>query len=119
MQHYEKLSRKYKYRMKQKYQEDPFAFIVLWSLFFSAVFLVFAFRGLIAATFMSKIDTSNEIIQNESANATNDVADNSTATADNQIEAENNATVSADDSVDNSTNNTADNSIDEFQNTVE
>ena len=83
MQNYEKLSRKYKYRMKQKYQEDPFAFIVLWSLFFSAVFMIFAFRGLIAATFMSKIDVSNEITQNEINNEINNTvnitADNSTA----------------------------------------
>jgi len=41
--------------MKQKYREDPFAFIVLWALFFSAVFLIFAFRGLIAVQFMRKI----------------------------------------------------------------
>lgn len=42
--------------MKRKYREDPFAFIVLWALFFSAVFLVFAFRGLIAVQFMRKIN---------------------------------------------------------------
>jgi len=42
--------------MKRKYQQDPFAFIVLWSLFFSAIFLIFAFRGLIAVQFMRKIN---------------------------------------------------------------
>lgn len=44
------------YRMKQKYREDPFAFMVLWALFFSAIFLVFAFRGLIAVQFMRKVN---------------------------------------------------------------
>ena len=65
MRRYEKLSRKYKYRMKQKYAEDPFAFLVLWSLFFSAIFLIFAFRGLIAAMFMPKVDVSDQSIVNE------------------------------------------------------
>lgn len=51
--------------MKQKYAEDPFAFLIMWSLFFSAIFLIFAFRGLIAAIFMPKIDVSNEPIVNE------------------------------------------------------
>lgn len=32
--------------------------MVLWALFFSAIFLVFAFRGLIATSFMKKIDVS-------------------------------------------------------------
>lgn len=49
-------TRRYAYRMKQKYREDPFAFIVLWALFFSAIFLVFAFRGLIAVQFMRKVN---------------------------------------------------------------
>jgi len=51
--------------MKQKYAEDPFAFLMLWSLFFSAIFLVFAFRGLIAAIFMPKVDVSDQPIVNE------------------------------------------------------
>ena len=46
----------YARQMKRKYQEDPFAFMVLWALFFSAIFLVFAFRGLIAVQFMRKIN---------------------------------------------------------------
>jgi len=81
MSRFEKLGRKYKYRMRQKYQEDPFAFIVLWSLFFSAVFLIFAFRGLIAATFMPKIDVSDEIADNE---ITNEVNQENNSTTDNQ-----------------------------------
>lgn len=78
MSRFEKIGRKYKYRMRQKYQEDPFAFIVLWSLFFSAVFLIFAFRGLIAATFMSKIDVSNETPDNEITNEVNQETNNTT-----------------------------------------
>ncbi len=69
--------------MKQKYQEDPFAFIVLWSLFFSAVFLVFAFRGLIAATFMSRIDVSKESSQNE---ITNTISNEAEANSTNEIQ---------------------------------
>lgn len=67
--------------MKQKYTEDPFAFLVLWSLFFSAIFLIFAFRGLIAAVFMSKIDVSDQPIANEEMADTNtqNLIDNSPA----------------------------------------
>jgi hypothetical protein len=42
--------------IKRKYQEDPFASIVLWGLFFGAVFMIFAFRGLIATAFLPKVD---------------------------------------------------------------
>lgn len=102
MRSYEKLSRKYKYRMKQKYQEDPFAFLVLWSLFFSAVFLIFAFRGLIAATFMHKIDVSNESIQNEITNEANNTIEN---TANNLVN--NSANTTTENQTDNSTNTSA------------
>jgi len=54
-----KYSRQYDYRMGRKYRQDPFAFIILWALFFSAIFLIFAFRGLIAANFIKKIDVDN------------------------------------------------------------
>ena len=59
--------RRYAYRMRHKYKQDPFAFIILWVLFFSAIFLVFAFRGLIAISFMKKvdIDTSKTTIVEE------------------------------------------------------
>ena len=42
--------------MQYKYRQDPFAFIVLWALFFSAIFLIFAFRGLISSAFVTRID---------------------------------------------------------------
>ena len=109
MRSYEKLSRKYKYRMKQKYQEDPFAFLVLWSLFFSAIFLIFAFRGLIAATFMHKIDVSNEAIQNEVNNTTDNTLDNQT-----------NPPAGSDETPANTSDNTpVDNSTNETQNTLQ
>src|SRR4030042_4031489 len=53
----EQYSRRYAYKVRHKYRQDPFAFMVLWALFFSAIFLIFAFRGLIAVTFMREIDT--------------------------------------------------------------
>ncbi|OGB75419.1 hypothetical protein A2810_01185 [candidate division Kazan bacterium RIFCSPHIGHO2_01_FULL_49_10] len=56
MSYLKRHSQKYAYQMKRKYREDPFAFLVLWALFFSAIFLVFAFRGLIAVQFMRKIN---------------------------------------------------------------
>lgn len=99
--------------MRQKYQEDPFAFLVLWSLFFSAVFLIFAFRGLIAATFMHKIDVSNEPIQNEittnvSNNTVNITTDNSTSNSVNNFTT--NSAKPTTNQTDNSTNSPANNS---------
>ena len=67
-----KYSRRYAYKMRHKYRRDPFAFIVLWVLFFSAIFLIFSFRGLIAVSFMKKVDIdqskviTEEIIDGES-----------------------------------------------------
>ncbi|MEA1910026.1 MAG: hypothetical protein U9M89_03330 [Patescibacteria group bacterium] len=52
--------RNYTRRINRKYQQDPFAFLILWSLFFSAIFLVFAFRGLIASVFIPQIDITNK-----------------------------------------------------------
>jgi len=46
------------YKVRYKYKQDPFAFLVLWALFLSAIFLIFAFRGLIAVSFMKKVDLS-------------------------------------------------------------
>lgn len=62
MSRIKKQARQYAYRMGRKYRQDPFAFIILWALFFSAIFLIFAFRGLIAANFIKKIDIDNSFI---------------------------------------------------------
>ena len=61
--------RRYAYKMRYKYKQDPFAFVVLWVLFLSTIFLVFAFRGLIAVSFMKTIDidTSKTTIIEEDA----------------------------------------------------
>ena len=120
MRKFEKLSRKYKYQVRQKYQQDPFAFLVLWSLFFSAVFLIFAFRGLIAATFMHKIGVSNEILLNDTASTTDNATDNSANTVDNQTNpsADNTATPSNNTS-NNTTDNSVNNSANEVQNTAQ
>ncbi|MBU1082883.1 hypothetical protein KKE14_00340 [Patescibacteria group bacterium] len=53
-----KYGRRYAYKVRHKYRQDPFAFLILWALFLSAIFLIFAFRGLIAVNFMKKIDLS-------------------------------------------------------------
>jgi len=68
-------ARRYAYKMGRKYRQDPFAFIVLWALFFSAIFLIFAFRGLIATSFMKKIDVNNSITVSDK-NITDTVEEN-------------------------------------------
>jgi hypothetical protein len=119
MRKFEKLSRKYKYQVRQKYQQDPFAFLVLWSLFFSAVFLIFAFRGLIAATFMHKIGVSNELLSNEITNTDNAI-DNSANAVDNQTNSPaNNTETPADNTSNNTTDNLVNNSANEVQNTIQ
>jgi len=67
------------YKMKYKYRQDPLAFLVLWALFFSAVFLIFAFRGLIAINFMKKIDINSVVSNSENtvSNEVNNTIDNS------------------------------------------
>ena len=109
MRKFEKLSRKYKYQVRQKYQQDPFAFLVLWSLFFSAVFFIFAFRGLIAAVFMHKIDVSNESIQNEITNeAVNETNNTVNITPNNSVSSSvDNSVDTTIDQTNNSTNTTA------------
>lgn len=70
--------RRYAYKMRYKYKQDPFAFIVLWVLFFSTIFLVFAFRGLIAVSFMKKmdIDTSRTTVIEEEIDKENNLESN-------------------------------------------
>ena len=60
MNRYRRPRRYPSYKVNKKYREDPFAFLVLWSLFFSVIFLVFAFRGLIASVFIPKTDVTDE-----------------------------------------------------------
>lgn len=65
-------SRRTAYKVRYKYRQDPFAFLVLWALFISAIFLIFAFRGLIAVNFVKKIDLSPVANENISASQTED-----------------------------------------------
>lgn len=78
MNYLKRHSQRYAYQMKRKYREDPFAFLVLWALFFSAVFLVFAFRGLIAVQFMRKIGIDeNAHLRTEDLSISNTAAEQS------------------------------------------
>ncbi len=52
-------ARRYGYKLKQRFREDPFSTLVLYALFFSAIFLIFAFRGLIATIFIKPIGIIN------------------------------------------------------------
>jgi len=51
--------RRYGYKTKQRFREDPFSVMILYALFFSAIFLIFAFRGLIATIFIKPIGIIN------------------------------------------------------------
>lgn len=52
-------ARRYGYRVKKRFREDPFSVIVLYALFFSLFFLIFAFRGLIATVFIKPLGIIN------------------------------------------------------------
>lgn len=52
-------ARRYGYRVRQRFREDPFSVIVLYALFFSLLFLIFAFRGLIATVFIKPLGVIN------------------------------------------------------------
>lgn len=52
-------ARRYGYRVKKRFREDPFSVIVLYALFFSLIFLIFAFRGLIATIFIKPLGIIN------------------------------------------------------------
>lgn len=73
--------RRYANKMRYKYRQDPFAFIVLWALFFSAIFLIFAFRGLLAVSFMKKIDIS-QTQNNTASNIVNSIIEENNNTVD-------------------------------------
>lgn len=70
-------ARRYGYRVKKRFREDPFSVIVLYALFFSLFFLVFAFRGLIATVFIKPLGIINPSaettqIDNTATNTTTD-----------------------------------------------
>lgn len=70
-------ARRYGYRLKKRFREDPFSVIVLYALFFSLIFLIFAFRGLIATVFIKPLGVVNPAITN-TAEPTTDTSDNDT-----------------------------------------
>jgi hypothetical protein len=55
--------------------------LVLWALFFSAVFLIFAFRGLIAVQFMHKINVDPNAHLQTDESLTNTTTDQSSSSA--------------------------------------
>jgi nucleoid-associated protein YgaU len=58
-------ARRYGYKIKQRFRQDPFSAIVLYAVLLSLLFLLFAFRGLITTIFMKPLG-----IINPSANQT-------------------------------------------------
>ncbi len=73
-------TRRYGYRVKKRFREDPFSVIVLYALFFSLIFLIFAFRGLIATIFIKPLGIINPSLGNTttvSNTTTNEPTDNS------------------------------------------
>lgn len=56
-------ARRYGYKIKHRFRQEPFSFVILWALFFSAVLLIFAFRGLIATMFIRPSGVVNPNIE--------------------------------------------------------
>jgi len=65
-------ARRYGYRIKKRFREEPFSVIVLYALFFSLIFLIFAFRGLIATVFIKPLGIINPSIGNTTPSITNE-----------------------------------------------
>lgn len=76
MSHIPHQARRYGYRVKKRFREDPFSVIVLYALFFSLIFLIFAFRGLIATVFIKPLGIINPSTS-ETPSVTNTTVDNS------------------------------------------
>jgi LysM repeat protein len=68
-------ARRYGYKLKQRFRQEPFSFAILWALFFSAVLLIFAFRGLIATMFIrpSGVINPNTQVIETSADENSDI----------------------------------------------
>lgn len=49
----------YRYRLGKSLQGDPFWTLVIWAVFLSFIFLIFAFRGLIATIFIEPVGVAN------------------------------------------------------------
>jgi uncharacterized membrane protein len=55
-------ARRYGYRLKRRFQQEPFSTIVLYSVLLSIFFIVFAFRGMIFTMFVKPIGIVNPAI---------------------------------------------------------
>jgi len=68
-------ARRYGYRVRKRFREDPFSVIVLYALFFSLFFLIFAFRGLIATVFIKPLGIINPSVNSVTETSANTATD--------------------------------------------
>ena len=64
-------ARRYGYRIRKRFREDPFSVLVLYSLLLSAIFLIFAFRGLIATVFVKPLGIINPSLNRSNVESEN------------------------------------------------
>lgn len=55
--------RRHGYRIKQKFREDPFSTIILYSILLSLFFVAFAFRGMLLTMFVKPIGIVNPALE--------------------------------------------------------
>lgn len=55
--------RRHGYRIKQKFREDPFSTIILYSILLSLFFIAFAFRGMLLTMFVKPIGIVNPALE--------------------------------------------------------
>ena len=63
-------ARRYGYRLKRRFREDPFSIIVLYAILFSLFFMAFAFRGLLFTMFVKPLGVVNPAPSNNEQSTT-------------------------------------------------
>lgn len=71
-------ARRYGYRLKKRFREDPFSTIVLYSILLSLFFLVFAFRGMIFTMFVKPVGIINPALERLNADKAEETPTDST-----------------------------------------
>jgi len=69
-------ARRYGYKIKQRFRQDPFSAVVLYAVLLSLFFLLFAFRGLITTIFMKPLGIINPSANQTQTTDTNDATNN-------------------------------------------
>ena len=67
MSQFQHAARRYGYKIKNRFQQDPFSAVVLYAVLLGLLFMLFAFRGMIATVFIKPqgiINPANETVTN-------------------------------------------------------